>query len=179
MLDTLRADIRRFLKSGDPKTRFKDVLYLFVDQGFWAVVIFRFGRWAHHVKIPILSFVIRAVAFVLFKLTEIVTGISIPANAQIGPGLYVGHFGGIIIHNRATIGHNCSIGTGVVIGTRGLGDGGVPMIGNNVYIGVGAKVLGGIHIGSNVRIGANAVVLDDVPDNSTVVGIPAEVVRRF
>lgn len=81
-----------------------------------------------------------------------------------------------MIHPEAVIGERCVIGTSVVIGGRGKGVLGGPIIGNDVYIGTGAKILGPIHIGNSVVIGANAVVIDDVPDNATVVGIPARIV---
>src|SRR3989344_5842914 len=134
MFKNIRTDIKRFLKAGDSPVRLKDIVYLFFEQGFWAVIVFRLGRWLHQFKIPLISFVFRLLAFLLFKSIEVLTGISIPASAEIGPGFYVGHFGGVIIHSHAKIGENCSIGTGVVIGTRGLGDQGVPVIGDNVYI---------------------------------------------
>ena len=123
------------------------------------------------------SLVFKEKSIIASKVIEVVAGISIPFSAEIGAGFYIGHFGGIIISPKAKIGGNCTLGTGVVIGTRGFGDEGVPVIGNNVYIGVGAKILGGIKIGNNVRIGANAVVIDGVPDNATVVGVPAKVVK--
>lgn len=123
------------------------------------------------------SFLLKIFAFLLFKLTEMITGISLPASAQIGKGLYVGHFGYIILHSDVVMGENCSIGPGVVIGTRGLSNQGVPVIGNNAYIGVGAKILGGVKIGHNVKIGANAVVLEDVPDGCTAIGIPAKIIK--
>ena len=152
-------------------------IYLFFEQGLWAIAIYRFGRWTRSIKIPIISFLFKFLAFLLFKLTEMMTGISLPASAQIGKGFYVGHFGSIILHSDVKIGENCSLGPGVLIGTRGGGDKGVPVIGNDVYIGVGAKVLGGIRIGDRAKIGANAVVLQDVPDDATAVGIPARILK--
>ena len=83
----------------------------------------------------------------------------------------------MIIHPKASIGKNLSIGTGVIIGEKGVGYGGFPKIGNNVYIGVGAKVLGAIEIGNNVKIGANAVVIENIEDNATAVGVPAKVIK--
>ena len=88
---------------------------------------------------------------------------------MIGPGLYIGHFGGIIVSSAAVIGENCNISHGVTIGAAGTRQrGGVPRIGNNVYIGPGAKVFGRITIGNNVKIGANCVVHKDVPENAVV-----------
>ena len=174
MFPNLNADIKRYVFN--PKDRRN--IYLLFDQGIWAIVVYRFGRWAYGLKIPILSFLVRILAFFLFKLIEILTGISIPASAEIKKGLYIGHFGSIILHTRVEIGENCSLGPGVIIGTRGLGDEGVPQIGDNVYVGSGAKILGGIHIGNHVRIGANAVVLKNVPDHCTVVGVPGRIIKE-
>ena len=83
---------------------------------------------------------------------------------------------GIIINPEVVIGDNVKINQHVTIG--GSGEKGCPVIGDNVYIGSGAKVLGGIRIGNNVKIGANAVVISDVPDNSTAVGVPARIIAR-
>ncbi len=174
MCKNLKADIARYIK--DPQD--PNNIYLLFEQGIWATAVYRFGRWVKTIKIPIVSLILKIFAFLLFKSAEISTGISLPASAEIGKGFLVGHFGSIILHSKVKIGENCSVGPGVVIGTRGLGDEGVPVIGNNVYIGVGAKVLGEIKIGNNVRIGANAVVIHDVKDGSTVVGIPAQEIRR-
>jgi serine O-acetyltransferase len=153
-------------------------IYLIFEQGLWAIFVYRFGRWTRTVKIPLVGFLLRFFAFILFKWIEMSTGISIPASAEIGRGFYVGHFGGIVLHSDVKMGENCSIGPGVLIGTRGLGNKGVPVIGNNVYIGVGAKILGGITIADNVKIGANAVVVRNIPEGATAVGIPAKILTK-
>jgi serine O-acetyltransferase len=104
-------------------------------------------------------------------------GISIPDPTKIGSGFYIGHFSGIIVNDQTIIGKNCNISQGVTIGRVNRGSyTGIPTIGNNVYIGPGAKIIGKIHIGNNVAIGANCVVTRDVPDNSVVVGIPGRVI---
>ena len=100
----------------------------------------------------------------------------------IGGGLCVGHAegGGIIINGNVKIGRNCNIHHGVTIGARNRSASGLelgtPEIGDNVYIGPGAKVFGGIKIGNNVAIGANAVVTHDIPDNAVVGGVPAKII---
>lgn len=97
--------------------------------------------------------------------------------AKIGPGLSIAHHGYIVVRAAAVIGENCSLRPGVVIGKKLTDDVNAAVLGNNVDIGVGAKILGDVHIGNNVTIGANAVVTKDVPDNAIVAGIPARVLR--
>jgi len=105
-------------------------------------------------------------------------GYDIPAETKIGKGFYIGHFGGIIITSEAIIGNNCNISQGITIGYSSRGKKkGYPILGNNIYIGPGAVIIGNIRIGDNVAIGANAVVLDDLPDNSVAVGIPAKIIN--
>ncbi len=103
--------------------------------------------------------------------------IEISPKTQIGSGLYFPHSGCIMIHPDAVIGKNAHISHEVTIGKDFRGKkAGAPMIGDNVYIAPGVKIIGKIKIGNNVAIGANAVVLNDVPDNAVVVGIPGKVV---
>lgn len=104
-------------------------------------------------------------------------GISIPVTTEIGSGFYIGHFGSIIVHGSAVIGKNCNISQGVTLGQANRGrNKGHPVIGDNVYIGPGAKIVGAVNVGNNVAIGANCVVTKDIPDNSVVVGIPGRVI---
>lgn len=106
-------------------------------------------------------------------------GISIPYSTRIGSGLYIGHFGGVVVTPGATIGRNCNLSQGVTIGQVNRGDRrGTPRIGDNVYVGPGAKVLGAINVGNDVAIGANAVVVKDVPDLAVVGGVPARIISH-
>jgi serine O-acetyltransferase len=114
----------------------------------------------------------------LFKGVQVVAGIELPCEAVVGRNFVIDHSGGIVISGYARIGDNCRIRSGVVIGLRRVEEPCAPVIGDNVDIGSGAKLLGPISIGNNVLIGANAVVLADVPDNSVAVGIPARVRPR-
>lgn len=104
-------------------------------------------------------------------------GIQIPGITKIGKGFYIGHFGTIVVNSNAIIGDNVNISQGVTIGQANRGrNEGTPIIGNEVYIGPGAKIVGNVKIGNNVAIGANAVVTKDVPTGAVVVGIPAKII---
>ncbi|HEX5550558.1 MAG TPA: hypothetical protein VFX36_06980, partial [Nitrospira sp.] len=104
-------------------------------------------------------------------------GCSIPHSTSIGRGLYIGHIRDIVINERAVIGDNCNISQGVTIGQANRGRRkGTPVIGRNVYIGPGAKIVGAVQVGDHVAIGANCVVTDDVPDYAVVVGVPGRVI---
>ncbi len=106
-------------------------------------------------------------------------GISIPFTTQIGNGLYIGHFGGIIINPNSKIGNNCNLSQNITLGQKNRGNLiGAPIIGDNVYIAPGVKIIGKIKIGNNCAIGANCVVTKDVPNNSVVVGIPGKVISN-
>ena len=106
-------------------------------------------------------------------------GIDIHPGATIGNNFFIDHGIGVIIGETAIIGDNCTIYQGVTLGGTGKQTGKRhPTIGNNVMISAGAKVLGNITIGDNTKIGAGSVVLKDIPENSTVVGVPGRVVKR-
>lgn len=105
------------------------------------------------------------------------TGIQISPSTRIGKGFYIGHFGSIVINPAAVLGENINIIQTCTIGLAYRGErGGVPVIGDMVYIGAGARIFGGISVGNNVAIGVNSVVTRSVPDNAVVAGAPAKVI---
>ncbi|HLA56213.1 MAG TPA: serine acetyltransferase [Flavobacterium sp.] len=104
-------------------------------------------------------------------------GFDISYRTKIGKGLYIGHFGGIVIHGDTEIGENCNLSQGMTIGILNRGkSAGTPKIGDRVFIGPSAVILGGITVGNDVLIGANAVVNFDVPDNAVVAAPMATVI---
>lgn len=136
-----------------------------------AIGLYRVGNWCYRKKIPIVPKLMWRLIFLIFNS-------SIPCTATIGAGTRFAYGAiGVVVHGKAAIGSNCTIGTNVTIGGKSKNSG-VPTIGNNVYISTGAKVLGNVKIGDNSLIGANAVVVKDVPNNCIVAGIPAEVIRE-
>jgi serine O-acetyltransferase len=147
--------------------------------GFWALVVYRFGRWRYGVRPALLRKPLSAVYKGLFKLVQIVTGIELPCEVPIGRNFVIDHHGGIVISGYARFGDDCRIRNGVCVGLSHTDDPCAPVIGNGVDIGAGAKVLGRITVGDHVAIGANAVVLRDVPSHSIAVGVPAVVKSRL
>ena len=148
-------------------------------QGFWVMLVYRFGRWRYSVKPVILRKFFSIIYKILYKFIQIITGVELPCEVEVGRNFIIDHFGGIVISGYARFGDNCRIRNGVVVGLKNVEEIAAPIIGNNVDIGAGAKVLGNIKIGNNVMIGANAVVICDVPDNSIAVGVPASIKVRL
>ncbi len=147
-------------------------------QGFWALLVYRLGRWRYGVRPALLRKLFSFIYKLLYKFVQIITGIELPCEVPIGKNFVIEHSGGIVVSGFASFGDNCRIRNGVVVGLSRVSDPCAPQFGNNVDIGAGAKVLGNIRIGNNVLIGANAVVLTDVPDNSIAVGVPAVIKAR-
>jgi serine O-acetyltransferase len=147
-------------------------------QGFWVMLVYRFGRWRYHVRFLILRKFFSFIYKLLFKLVQILTGIELSCKADVGRNFVIDHFGGIIITGYSKFANNSRIRNGVTIGLRRMGEEFAPVIGNNVDMGAGAKLHGPIEIGDNVIIGANVVVLCDMPNNSIVVGAPATITPR-
>ena len=171
MLRIFRTDLHKYQsysgKSG--------LIMLLTQQGLWAILVYRINNSIFRANIPnFLKKILLFIGVFFQKMTEIITGISIPYSAQIGESFYIGHFGGVIINASSQIGNNCNISQGVTIGISGKGEKrGVPNIGNNVYIGANAVVAGNITVGDHVVIGANSLVTESVAPNITVVGVPA------
>lgn len=136
------------------------------------ITLYKISRTLYLAKIPLLPTLIKVFLRLIF-------GCVIPPSAQIGKGAYLAYGGlGTVLHFDAVIGENCSIQTNVTIGGT-PGSDLVPILGNNVLVGTGAKIIGNVKIGNNVIIGANAVVTKDVPDNCTVAGVPAKIIKRL
>lgn len=134
--------------------------------GFHAIFFYRIAHYLYCKKIYFLSRLIS-------QISKFITGIEIHPGAKIGRRLFIDHGTGVVIGETATIGDDCIIYHNSTLGGTGKDKNKRhPDIGNNVLIGTGAKILGPIKVGNNVKIGANSVVLNNIPDNVTVVGIP-------
>ena len=173
-IEAIRAEVRddiEAVKQRDPAAK-SDIEILMLYSGVHALIAHRI---AHGLYLREHYFSARAIS----QISRAITGIEIHPGATIGKGLMIDHGMGVVIGETAEIGDNCTIYQGVTLGGTGKDVGKRhPTLGNNVMVGAGAKVLGPFKIGDNVKIAANAVVLEEIPEQSTAVGIPAKVVRR-
>lgn len=166
-LELLRADMANMLRqpSGGSARVLALVARVVFVRRFQAIVLTRMSQLARRYAFS------RPLASMLHAACISATGAEIDPNARIGPGLVIAHSVGIVIGSQVRIGTNAFIYQGVTIGDGSRP--GQPTIGDNVVLGAGSKLLGGIFVGDDVVVGANAVVVDDLPDNVTATGVPA------
>ncbi len=168
MFQLIRSDIERY--NGDDRHLLKGAFKAaYSHPSFVGVIWYRMGHhaWTHRAN-PIYKLLL-VINRILYPFIRIYSGLELAPKTQIGPGLYIAHFGPTVIHPDVIAGRNLTLMQGVTIGNRN----GIPCIGNDVSIGTDAKVLGEIRLGDHVTVGAGAVVTKDVPEGYTVVGIPA------
>ena len=173
-----RQDLQRYLNLRPGQSKW---VIFFTEQGLWALLQFRVTSGIYHSNWPWpVKRILLGLGIVGQKLVEIITGISLPYKASIGPGLHIGHFGGIILHPDVVMGENCNISQGVTLGITGRNRRrGVPRIGNRVFIGPNAVVVGPIQVGDDAMIGANSLVNRDVAGHTTVAGVTASLINNY
>jgi serine O-acetyltransferase len=170
-----KADLEQYFDSiGSRSTR--ERLAACFEMSLWAIGIFRFGKLAHRFRFFLIRWPLMACYFVFYKMSQAISGIRISLDSEIGPGLVIHNFGGVIIHGR--VGKNCVFVQGAQMISAGDGKGrGHPTLGDSVYVGAGAKILGNVSIGNRARIGANAVVVTDVPEGGVVLPPHSHIIR--
>jgi serine O-acetyltransferase len=144
------------------------------EQSIWAIAVYRFGRRVDARRPGLRRRALERLYWLLFRLAETLTGISLPKSARIGPGLRIWHFGNIFIHDGSVIGARCTIRQGVTIGNTGA-DGAAPILEDDVELGAYAQILGEVRVGRGARVGALSLVLRDVPPGAVAVGVPARI----
>ena len=165
-LKLFRADVRAKARWIYGSASGRNVLKAMLTDGTFAMLMYRLMQASQLCHLALL-------AMMFNKLNVVFGRCIIGRNAEFGSGFVLIHSYGVVINSSVKGGSNVMIEHQVTIGAE---KGKAPVLGNNVFIGAGAKIIGGIRIGDNTRIGANAVVVDDVPDGATAVGIPAKIV---
>ena len=170
MLQSLRADIA-IIRDRDPAAR--GVLeILLCYPGLHALCLHRLSHRLWRAGLPLIP-------RLMSQLGRLVTGVEIHPGARIGQGVFIDHGMGVVIGETAVVGNRCLLYQGVTLGGTGKQSGQRhPVLGENVVVGAGAKVLGGISVGANTRIGAGSVLLRDVDADCTVVGVPGRVIHQ-
>ena len=125
------------------------------------------------VRIPL-----KVLSFLMERFCIVFMEMDLDPQATIGGGLYIGHIGGVHINPGAVLGRNCDVAHRVTIGTSAMGRQGAPTVGDGVYIGTGATLIGKIRIGDGAKIAANTLVMSNVPAGVTVMGVPGRIVMR-
>lgn len=165
MFENLRAD---FEAAAGHRTLEKGLLRVLMRIETPAIVCYRFSHWVLRLKVPVVRPLLMIPALIWQRLNQMFFGIFISPDADIGPGLVIHTPYGVFIP-PVKIGANCTFTTGTLINS------GCKSVGDNVYFGAGCKIIGDVKIGNNVVIVANSVVLTDVPDNITIMGVPARI----
>lgn len=166
----IKSDMYRYEGKTDMKTFIK---YLFIQYGFQISFFYRIAYYYLEKNSKIRLFI----AKLLLRIICLIHSTDLHLPTKIGSGLFISHSFGMAISGLSEIGDNVNISHQVTIGIKKTGKNfGVPIIGNNVYLGPGSKLIGGIKIGNNVIVGANAVVTKDVPDHAVVGGVPAKII---
>jgi serine O-acetyltransferase len=169
MLTRIRQDLQAVFDRDPAATNKLEVILTYA--GFHALLAYRVAHWLKRRQV---AFLPRAIS----QAARWLTGIEIHPSAVIGIGFFIDHGMGVVIGETAEIGDHVTLFQGVTLGGTGKERGKRhPTLGNHVVVGAGAKILGGIRIGDNVKIGANSVVLKSVPSNSTVIGVPARIIK--
>lgn len=165
-----RSEVKAVFERDPAARNVFEVVLLY--SGLHAIIAYRISHLLYLAKLPFLPRLVSQFA-------KFLTGIEIHPGAKIGKGLFIDHGMGVVIGETSVLGDNVTLFQGVTLGGTGKEKGKRhPTLGNNIVVGAGAKVLGNINIGDGVMIGANAVVIKDVPEDSTVVGVPGRIVRK-
>ncbi len=166
----IKEDIQTIYEKDPAAENILEVLLCY--PGLHALILHRIAHKLHYWKIPLIP---RCIS----NISRFLTGIDIHPAARIGRRFFIDHGMGVVIGATTIIGNDVLLYQGVTLGGTGNEHGKRhPTLGNNIVVGSGAKVLGNIEIGSNSRIGAGSVVIDNVPENSTVIGVPGRIVKQ-
>jgi serine O-acetyltransferase len=169
MFSTVIADLKAKARWYDLEPTPRALVRMWLSDGSTAQILYRMMRFCetHHLK---------PLAMLFYRLNAVVGHAIIGRGAEFGPGFVLLHSLCVVVNSSVRAGSNLVLEHGVTIGAE---KGQAPVLGDNVFVGAGAKIIGNVRVGSDVKIGANAVVTRDLPDGATAVGIPARVIKIY
>ena len=173
----LRADLARYYVLYDrPVSSYRRMRTVMETEAIWAIWTFRFGQYLHSEANGLTRLFFKFPYQWFSQWVGRTTGIHLFPESSIGPGFYIGHYGGIWISPLATLGANCNVGPNVVIGVAGEGRNKAPVLGDRVWVGPGAVITGPVKVGSGAVIAANSLVTSNIPENAVAIGVPMRII---
>jgi serine O-acetyltransferase len=174
-----RADLERYYALlDDPASRWARIKILLDTEPLWAIGLYRFGQYLYQEAPAALRRALGLPYQAALRILRMIVRIHLYPSTRIGPGLYIGHPGGIWVSPEAELGAHCNLSQGVTIGIGGTHRRGAPVLGDRVWVGPNATLTGPIRIGSGAVIAANSLAASDVPENGVAVGVPARTISR-
>jgi serine O-acetyltransferase len=172
-MNKFSADVARYRAGGDRGKA------LWMNPAVWAIGCYRLGNWLYVAKpFLLIRIPLKVVSYFANKWCEVFMEMCIDPQATIGPGLHIGHIGGVHINPGAVLGSNCSLAHRVTIGASAMGRQGSPVLGDDIFIGTGAALIGKIKVGNGAKIAANTLVMSNIPAGATVMGVPGRIIMR-
>jgi serine O-acetyltransferase len=173
--ERFRADLARYVRVGTPASRLGRLGVLLRNEPLWALATFRFGQYLREEASAPVRAVCRLPYALAHRTVGLVLGIHLFPQTQVGPGLFIGHWGGIWVSPHARLGAHCNLNHETTIGVAGEDEQG-PQLGDRVWVGPNATITGPVQVGAGAVVAANSLVVAHVPDNAVVIGVPARVV---
>jgi serine O-acetyltransferase len=173
-----RADVQRYFRYARATTPWARARIVLQTEGIWAVAVYRATCYLRREAAAPVRLCLRWPMVLLGGAVRFALGIHLDPGARIGPGLYIGHSGGIWVAPGAVLGRDCNIAQGVTLGIGGTLRRGTPRLGDRVWVGPKATLSGPVQVGDGAVIGANSLVVSNVPERGVAIGVPARVVAR-
>jgi serine O-acetyltransferase len=173
---SLRADLGRYFRYARAETAWERLRVAVHTEAVAALAVYRLGRWLREEAPAPARAALKLPHSIAHEAVRLALGICLSPEARIGPGLYIGHSGGIWVAPGTVIGSHCNLSQGVTLGVGGTVRRGAPSLGDRVWVGPKATVSGPVKVGSGAVVGANSLVVSNVPEKGVAVGVPARVV---
>jgi len=176
--ERLRHDLARYYHClPDPTSRMQRFKTVMGRMAIWSIAVYRFGQYLQFEASKPVRLILRLPYAFVRRFLQLLVGINLPPGANIGPGLYIAHYGGIWVNPRVVMGANCTLSQDVTLGIAGSTNRGTPVLGDRVWIGPKATINGPFRIGNGAVVAANSLVVTDVLENAVVIGVPARIMR--
>lgn len=174
--ECLVADLARYWRYARADSAWARIRLIVQTEAIWAIATYRLARYLKTEAHPAVRLALKVPCAVAYQTVRLAVGICLDPGARIGPGLFIGHSGGIWVAPGAVIGRDCNLSQGVTLGIGGTLRRGSPVLGDRVWVGPKATITGPVKIASFSVVGANSLVVANVPERGVAVGVPARLI---